>query len=121
MIALVAIAYSREHRPPASRDAGSLRVFPARRTVVGYRSPAALLICPDVSFRAEFKRRAMAMEYSRRGCRSRLMGRLYIPAADVPGALQFFKDLWRAECSDRPPDVALYDRRGHLYWRRGEL
>src|SRR5580658_411613 len=87
----------REHRPPASRDPSSLRVCLACRTVVGYLDPPAPLICPDLSFWAELKRQAMAMEYSGRGCRSRLNGWLYIAASDVPGALQFFKDLWRAE------------------------
>src|SRR5437588_8371477 len=63
---------NRENHRPAPWSACTLRVSLADRTVGGYRDPAGLLILRALSFRAELKRSALAMEYSRCSCGSHL-------------------------------------------------
>jgi Predicted membrane protein len=108
---------NRKHRRPTSWCACSLRISRAHHTVGRYRNSAASIVCCALSFRAELKGSALAMEYSRCGCRCHIMGSLYTAASAVPGALRFFKDLWTTECGGHASALALSHRRGYLYWR----
>src|SRR5205823_14180300 len=82
-----------------------------------YRNSAAIVVCCALSFRAELKGSALAMEYSRCSCRCHIMGSLYTAASAVSGALRFFKDLWTTQCGGHASAMALSHRRGHLYRR----